>query len=316
MKVLITGSSGALGSLITRSLVEKKIPVTGIDINGDNENISPECFRFYKCCITNRSKLESIFLKEEPTHVIHFACSFNKIRNRQKEYQVDIVGSRNILEISDKTPSVRQLIFSSSAAAYGGNSGNSPWISEYHPLRPGKYRYGVNKGLIEEIYLKTPVRENLNLTLVRICTVIGPAINKKGSVVSILLKMPWLPEFCRDNKLQFLHSDDFVSLINHMIPDDQIKGVFNIAPDSFSPLTELLPDKKFKRIPVFLVSACLSVLWHLKLVDLQPAGIDISIYPILLSPEKIAKRFNYKFKFTSTEAFKDTISNYMQRSGN
>ncbi len=32
MKVLITGSSGSFGTVIVKSLIEKKIPVVGLDI--------------------------------------------------------------------------------------------------------------------------------------------------------------------------------------------------------------------------------------------------------------------------------------------
>jgi UDP-glucose 4-epimerase len=305
MKVLITGSSGSLGSTIAASLTAKKIPVIGIDIKESAENKPGEYLSFYNCCITDKEGMEVIFKKEEPTHVIHLACTFNKVRNRQKEQEIDIGGSKNVIEISNKTKSVRQLIYSSSAAAYGGNRDNPGWINETHPLRPGKYRYGINKRLIEALYTETPVRDDLHIVLARICTVIGPSYNKPASVVSILLKLPWLPEFVRENKVQFLHTEDFVSLINLMISDDQIKGVFNIAPDSYSVVKDLIPGKKFIKIPVSAMISALSLSWYLKILNLEPAAINASIYPILLDPAKITSRYNYKFKFSAAEAFED-----------
>jgi len=309
MKVLITGSSGALGTIITKSLITKKIQVIGIDIKETEEKNPEEYFRFYNCSITDKYNLKSIFSNEEPTHVIHLACTFNKVRNRQREYEIDIGGSKNILEVSINTSSVKQLIYSSSAAAYGGNRDNPEWINEMHPLKPGKYRYGINKRLVEQIFFRTPVREDLRINSVRICTVVGPTFNKHASVVSILLKLPWLPVFCKENKIQFLHSDDFLSLINLIIPDEQIKGIFNIAPNSYSAVKELFPDKKYIKIPVFLITGILTILWNLRLLNLQPAGINHSIYPILLDPRKIASRFKYRFKYTSSEAFEDTKVN-------
>jgi UDP-glucose 4-epimerase len=309
MKVLITGSSGSLGSMITTSLTAEKIQVIGIDIKDPPENKPGEYFSFYNCSITDKDSLKSIFSKEGPTHVIHLACTFNKVRNRQKEYEIDIGGSKNIIEISDKIPSVKQLIFSSSAAAYGGNKDNPSWINEIYPLRPGKYRYGINKKLIEGMYSEIPVREDLHINIVRICTVIGPSFSKPASVVSLLLKFPWLPGFCKENKVQFLHEEDFVTLIHLIIPDDQIKGVFNIAPDSYSAVKELLPDKKFIKIPVLAITGILSVLWNLRIMNLQPESINASIYPIVLDPGKISSRYNYKFKYTSSEAFNATRIN-------
>jgi nucleoside-diphosphate-sugar epimerase len=315
MKVLITGSSGSLGSTIAASLVARKIPVIGIDIKESPENGTDGFLTFYKCSITDFDGLKDVFSKEEPSHVIHLACTFNKVRNRLKEQEIDIGGSKNVIEISNKTKSVRQLIYSSSAAAYGGNRDNPGWIKESHPLRPGKYRYGINKRLIEALYTETPVRDDLHIVLARICTVIGPSYNKPASVVSILLKLPWLPEFVRENKVQFLHTEDFVSLINLMISDDQIKGVFNIAPDSYSEVKDLIPGKKFIKIPVSAMIGALSLLWHLKILNLEPAAINASIYPILLDPGKIISRYNYRFKFSAAEAFEDVKMHNMIPSG-
>jgi UDP-glucose 4-epimerase len=315
MKVLITGSSGSLGGMIASSLIAKRIPVVGIDIKESGENKPGEYFRFYNCCITDKKGLEAIFTKEEPTHVIHLACTFNKVRDRQKELYIDIGGSTNILDISDKTTSVKQLIYSSSTAAYGAHNDNPEWINETNPLRPGKYRYGVNKKLIETVYSETTVREDLHLVFCRICTVIGPTYNKPASIVSILLKLPWLPKFVRENKVQFLHAEDFVSLINLIISDGQISGIYNIAPDSYAVAKDLVPDKKFIAIPVSVMTLGLSILWHLKILNLEPAAINASVYPILLDPAKIVSRFNYKFKFSSSEAFEDVKIHNMIPSG-
>lgn len=315
MKVLITGSSGSLGGMIVSSLVAKNVPVIGIDVKESSENKPGEYFGFYNCSITDRVGLEVIFRKEQPTHVIHLACTFNKVRDRQKEHFIDIGGSTNIIYVSDKTLSVRQLIFSSSTAAYGAHKDNPEWIEETNPLRPGKYRYGVNKKLIEDVYSQTPVREELHLVFCRICTVIGPTYNKPASVVSILLKLPWLPKFVRENKVQFLHRDDFVSLISLIISDDQIKGIYNIAPDSYAVAKDLVPGKKFIGIPLFVINIALGMLWHLKILNLEPAGVKASIYPILLDPAKIISRFNYRFKFSAKEAFEDVKIHNMIPSG-
>jgi UDP-glucose 4-epimerase len=311
MKVLITGSSGTLGSIIARSLEEKNIQVVGVDVKESHENGSPDSFKFYKCSITDKDLLEEIFRKEEPTNVIHLACTFNKVRNKQKEYEIDIGGSKNILELCNRTHSVKQLIYSSSATAYGGNRDNPIWLEEGHPLRPGSYSYGLNKKVIENIYSATPVREDININLIRICTVVGPTFDKPASVVSILLKWSWLPAFYRDNRVQFLHSEDFASLINLMISDKEIKGVYNIAPDSYSVVKEICPDKRYFKIPVFFITGLLSVLWTLKLMNLKPSAINNSIYPIILDPGKIKSKYGYEFKYTSNEAFEDTRMNNM-----
>ena len=303
MKVLITGSSGSFGTVIVKSLIEKKIPVVGLDIRENSGNKPGDYFTFYKCSITDKECLRSIFMKEMPDRVIHFACTFNRVRDRQKEHDIDVGGSRNIIEISNETPSVKQLVFSSSALAYGGNRDNPQWLNEMHPLRPGKLRYGLNKKIIEKIYSETTFREDLNVSIIRVCTVVGPDFAKPASVVYILLKWSWLPKFYKENKVQFLHTEDFISLIHLILNDDRIKGVYNIAPDTYSVVRELFPDKKYFIMPVFIVTGFLSVLYNLRIMNLQPSGINSSIYPIILDPAKIVSRYNFKYKFTSSEAF-------------
>jgi len=305
MKVLITGSSGSFGSIISRSLVSNGITVAGIDINEPIEHLSDQYFRFYKCSITDKESLKSIFTEEKPTHVIHLACTFNKVRNQRREHDIDIGGSRNIIEIADQTPSVKQLIFSSSATAYGGNRDNPLWIKEEYPLNPGAYRYGSNKMLIEGIYSETPVRKDLNVVLVRICIVVGPGFIKRGSTVAILKRWKILPGFFMENKVQFLHTDDFISLINLIINDEQIEGIFNVAPDTYSVVRDIVNNRMYIRVPVWLVKGLAFILWNLRIRNFDPAAISVTIYPVVLDPGKIISRFNYKFRFNSSEAYAD-----------
>jgi len=309
MKVLITGSSGALGRILTNYLISNSIAVAGIDIQESTEHYPDEYFRFHYCSVTDKERLKSIFNEEQPTNVVHFACSFNKIRDKAREHEVDIGGAENVLEATDNTLSVKQLIFSSSAAAYGGNSDNKIWLKESDPLRPGKYRYGLNKKIIEKSYHHASVRDNLQIISLRICTVVGPTFSKPRSVVSLIIKFPFLPGCCADNKIQFLHSDDMVSLFELILDDKVINGVFNLAPDSYAVVRELVPGKKFRSVPLSLITGFMWVLWNLKILNLQPAAVSNAVYPIIIDPSKIVSRYGYKFKFSAQKAFTDTIHN-------
>ncbi len=303
MKVLITGSSGSFGTIISKDLTENKIPVVGLDIRDPYINNTGEEFRFYRGCITNLEYLRTIFSNEKPTHVIHFACTFNRVHDRGREYEIDVTGSKNVLDVSNETPSVRQLVFSSSALAYGGCCDNPEWLDESHPLMPGKMRYGINKKEIESIYLNKPVRNDLRIIIIRTCTVVGPAFGKPSSVLSILLNWSWLPEFYREAKVQFLHTDDFVSLMRHIISDDKISGIYNLAPDTYSVVKDIMPCKKFIKLPVRAITGLLGFLYTLRIMNLHPDGINNSIYPVVMDPKKLVARYNYRFRHTSSEAF-------------
>lgn len=309
MKVLITGAAGNLGKVITQHLISKNISVVGIDTI-DYSGYSSDKFTYYKCSITEEQKMNQIFKQERPSNVIHLAATFNRVRNRKTEMDIDVGGSENVLKISNETPSVKQIVYSSSAAAYGGHKDNSLWLNEDHELRPGKYRYGIIKKMVERIYFGTNTRKDLNIVSLRICSVIGPSFNKKRCAVSILINSKYLLEQWKQNKVQFLHEDDLNDLISKILKDKNIHGKFNLAPDSYSQINKLVPGKKYINVPLSLIVALLWVLWYLRVLNLRPASLQQSIYPIVLSPFKLISRYMYKFKYSSEDAFMDTLKHY------
>lgn len=308
MKVLITGSSGYLGSLMTEYLLNKNISVVGLDVKL-RKDYKSDHFRFYDCSVVERDRLEGIFARENPTHVLHFACTCNKIRDRKMEYMIDVGGAVNILDQCTQTLSVSQLILSSSAAAYGGHRDNKEWLSESDPLRPGKYRYGLNQKTVEEIFFSKPPRPGLHISSMRFPTILGPDYSKPRSVVSILMRCPYLPYFSMKNRLQFLHSEDLTSLMGLILSTGEIDGVYNFAPDNYSLVSDIVPDKKIIYAPLYLIKSILWVSWHLRLANLQPEGIRDAAYPILLDPQKLLSKYHYVFRYTSNEAFKETRRN-------
>jgi nucleoside-diphosphate-sugar epimerase len=184
-------------------------------------------------------------------------------------------------------------------------------LKESEPLKPDNYRYGMNKKLVEDNYTNIPVREDLQIILLRLCLVLGPTFDKTKSAVSILIKLPFLPKFTMETKLQFIHSDDLVSLIGLILEDKEIRGIYNLAPDSYAVVKEIAPDKRFVGIPLFMIKGFLWFCWHLKIMDLQPASVTTSFYPIILDSTKIISRYSYSFKYSSREAFEKTVASNM-----
>lgn len=309
MSILITGSSGYFGRLVAGDLISAGRRVAGIDIKENAGMTEGEQVHFYSCSVTDRESLSRIFQEVNPTVVIHFACSFNKVRSRVKEYEIDVVGSRNVMELCNENLSVRKLIYSSSAAIYGASRGNGIWLSETAVVNPGKYRYGINKKLIEHDLFTFVKRDDLHVISLRICTVVGPEYCKSRSVVSILLCLPFLPCSFRHKRVQFLHEADFVKLMRYVTDDPQINGVYNLAADSYSVVGEILPGKRYVDFPVQALKPILWVLWNLRILNLQPCSLGYSIYPVLNDPSRIRSRYNYSYSYSSSEALADTMKN-------
>jgi nucleoside-diphosphate-sugar epimerase len=315
MKVLISGSSGYLGRVLTNDLISRKIPVVGIDILDPPEEIHGEYFNFYNCSITDMKYLQNIFIKEQPTHVLHLACSFNRVRNKKREYKTDIGGSNNILDAANSILTVKQLICFGSASVYGCFKINSTWIDEQHPLLAGNYRYSENKKLIEQSFAESKIREDLNLVILRLCTVTGPSFLNKKSIVLLLNKVPYIPDFIWENKIQLLHEEDLKSVIQLIMNDPEIKGIYNIGPDSFSYIKDLVPHQKHLSIPLIILTAIFWVLWHLRKINIPPSSIKYSAYPIIIDSAKFIGRYRFRYKYSTLRTFEDTVKNHLLLNG-
>ena len=81
IKVLITGSSGYIGSCLFQYLVTQKINVIGID-----KNINIETKNNYKLNLLNKKKLDSLLKKINPEIVIHLAAQSLVDQSINKKY--------------------------------------------------------------------------------------------------------------------------------------------------------------------------------------------------------------------------------------
>lgn len=159
-KVLVTGSSGFIGSnLCTRLLSEFGCSVVGIDSitpkftkigEGDSLSSGNESFSFNQIDIANGKEVEDVFKQNEFDFIFHLAALANPRTCKQDfglAFNVNVVGTKNIVERSDKDS---RLVFMSSAAVYG-NPLTLP-ISEAHP-RNGNDPYSISKIMGEDLCL-------------------------------------------------------------------------------------------------------------------------------------------------------------------
>jgi nucleoside-diphosphate-sugar epimerase len=170
-------------------------------------------------------------------------------------------------------------------------------------VNPGKYRYGLNKKIAEDLILDSRIRTGLNVVALRICTVVGPLYSRPRSVVSILIRMPVLPASFSTTRVQFMHEDDFAEMIRKVLEDDDMEGLFNLAPDSCTVVGDVVPAARFRRFPCSVLKPVMWLLWNLRLANLQPAGFGYCLYPVVMDSSKLAGRLGYHFRYTSSEAF-------------
>jgi len=156
-KVVLTGGAGYIGSHTAVELLDNGYDVVIIDNLSNSckeavesiEKITEKKVTFYQTDLCNLKELDSIFEKEKPDSVIHFAglkAVGESVEKPLLYYNNNLVSTLNLLETMLKYD-VKKLIFSSSATVYG--SSPSP-CSEDSPIGVGITNpYGQTKYMIE-----------------------------------------------------------------------------------------------------------------------------------------------------------------------
>jgi len=111
-KILVTGSSGFIGTHLVNSLIVQGYEVYGLDIKLPDFPLND--FHFIKCDILNVSELSQVFLDCQPQVVVHLAARTDLEGKGIAEYAANVAGVKNLVEAVAKTPSVQRCIYTSS----------------------------------------------------------------------------------------------------------------------------------------------------------------------------------------------------------
>ena len=234
-KVLVTGGAGFIGSHLVDKLILENYEVVVVDnlSTGSKENLNKKA-KFYKADITDK-KVFSIFAKEKPEIVFHFAAQINvrkSVEDPAEDAKTNILGGLNILE-NCKNFGVKKVIFSSTGGAIYGDANVVPTPESYveYPLSP----YGIAK-LATEKYLNYYNKIfGLPFIALRFANVYGPRQNSKGEagVISIFCDKIFAKQqpMITGNGLQtrdFVYVSDVVDAAILAMKSEKT-GVFNIG---------------------------------------------------------------------------------------
>ncbi|WP_027385120.1 GDP-mannose 4,6-dehydratase [Epilithonimonas caeni] len=145
-KVLITGINGFTGNYLSRYFSSLGYDVYGIS----NRQNNPEK-KIYTCDLLEKDKLEQIIIDVRPNIIIHLAAiSFVGHSNIEDFYNVNVVGTQNLLEaLKGHGKKIQKVILASSATVYG-NQENYESLSESMCPNPNNH-YGISKLSMEQI---------------------------------------------------------------------------------------------------------------------------------------------------------------------
>jgi nucleoside-diphosphate-sugar epimerase len=164
-KILITGSSGFIGSNLLQFYVDKGFDLLNID---KSEPKRVEYSNKWKQIdILDYDSLRSEVLLFQPNFVIHLAARTDLNANNIDDYSSNTIGTQNLIRILNKTLSVKRVIFASSMLVC--KPGYLP--SDYNDYLPST-TYGKSKVLMEKIIRESS--HNYEWTIVRPTSIWGP----------------------------------------------------------------------------------------------------------------------------------------------
>jgi len=210
MKVVVTGGAGFIGSRLAEKL-QKSHEVTVLDnlSSGTEENIS-EDMEMVEADIKH-DNLEEAF--QDADAVFHFAAN-PKVNtfpeNRQKDFDENLKGTKNVLEACEEA-GVEELVFASSSVVYGEETEiPTPEDANLDPIS----MYGATKAGGEHMCQVYQQIFDINLTVVRLANIVGGR-NRKGVIYDFIHKLQENPERLEilgngKQRKSYLHVEDTV----------------------------------------------------------------------------------------------------------
>ena len=185
MKIFITGSSGFIGFHLAKELLEKGYSVYGYDSINNYYDIKLKKerykilkkfkkYKFTKGNLENYNQLSKIVSKFKPKIIIHLAAQAGvrySIDNPDVYLNSNILGTFNVLKVSDKIK-VKHLIIGSSSSVYGANK-KIPF-REIDKTDNQISFYAATKKSTESLAHSYSSLWKLPVTMLRFFTVYGP----------------------------------------------------------------------------------------------------------------------------------------------
>ncbi|MDO8789634.1 MAG: SDR family oxidoreductase [Sulfuritalea sp.] len=301
--VLVTGSSGYLGSHVVAELARRAdIATVALDVREPAQRLPGVA---YEVADIRAPEVDAIVARHRPQVVVHLASIVTpgKKSNREFEYSVDVDGTRKLLEACVRHE-VKRVIVSSSGAAYGYHPDNPEWLTESDPVRGNQsFAYSWHKRLVEEMLADYREQQpQLEQIIFRIGTILGASVHNQ---ITDLFEKPRLIAIRgADSPFVFIHDQDVVGAIVQGV-DSPVTGIFNVAGDGKLTIFEIAA-RLGKRCVVFPPALLQAALWLLKTLGLTqygPEQIDFLRYRPVLDNLRLKEEFGYLPKLTSAEVF-------------
>ena len=301
----ITGSSGYVGTRMTRWLLDASPDnrVIGFDVRPPR--ITSDRLEFHHLDVRDPSlaqKLEG----RGVVSLLHFAFILDPIYDEKEMTDIDLGGTRNVLQAVVQAK-IGHLLATSSTTAYGALADNPVPLREEEPTRATRdFVYAHDKALMDQMLRDFQAQHpEVSVCVVRPCIVLGPTVS--NYIAATMLSQPVTALLDgQDPALQFVHEDDLVRLIALCV-ERRAKGVFNAVGDGTITSSEAarMQGKRVMKVPY---KAAYGLVWgvqRLKVLDfnMPPGILAFFRYSWVASGEKAKRDLGFQPTHTTRECF-------------
>ncbi len=188
MRILITGSTGMIGSRLVERLSSKHTMVEFSRKKGMDITKIEDC----------EKALKNVDV------AIHAAAELDEMKTHEEMWAVNVTGTKNLLEAAEKND-IRQFIFLSSVGVYGETKQKLHEKSEMNPLTT----YEKSKKAAEELVWN--MQEVFPVTIIRPALVLGP--NTYWEQIFKIIKKGFPLIGKGENAWQMIDVDDLANFI-------------------------------------------------------------------------------------------------------
>ena len=296
-RVLITGIGGYIGSHLAQQLVES-CEVSGIDLRAQPALPCPQTQMDIR-----DPALAALLRRDRISHVVHLAAVLEDSGDRQRDYDIDVNGTRNVVEAC-LASGVRHLTVTSSGAAYGYHADSPAWLDEQHPLRGNvEFAYSDHKRQVEELLADYRARApQLQQLVLRPGTVLGA--NTRNLITNLFARKRLLAIRGSDSPFVFIWDQDVINIIREGVLGNRT-GIYNLAGDGALPIRRLaeLLDKPVLTLPAWVLRLALRMGRWTGLGRYGPEQIDFLRYRPVLANRRLKEEFGYTPLKTSEQTF-------------
>jgi UDP-glucose 4-epimerase len=301
----ITGSSGYIGTRMTRWLLERdaRDPVLGFDVRPPR--VSHPRLEHHELDVRD-PRLGELIAGREVDALLHFAFIVDPLYDEREMTDIDLGGTRNVLDavLAARIP---YLLATSSTTAYGALPDNPVPLAEEHPTRaPRAFVYAHDKKLMDEMLRDfAAAHPEVAVCIVRPCIVLGPTVS--NYIAATMLDQPVGALIDgQDPPFQFIHEDDLARMLGLCV-EKRATGIFNaVGAGQVTPRqVARLQGKRSVSVPHWLVR---SLLWGVQRTRLLPFSMPPGIleyyrWPWVASGERARRELGFEPSHDARQVF-------------